>query len=155
MTSGRARRYALVAGLLGVAGLCWAIDLMPGEVRVLSAPHSPTIVTLQAVPGAIIEDRTVGAHPTTGAHGEVADGAVRLPDGTLAGSALSLDRAFRRLLEHGGSLVDAAAAVSTRPAGLLGLPTGIGPGRPAHLTVVDDGNEVARTVVGGEEVFAG
>lgn len=73
MTLARARMLALVGGLVGTA-LARAGETMPGEVRVLSAPRAPTVVTLQAVPEATIEDRTVGAHPAAGDKGPASMG---------------------------------------------------------------------------------
>ena len=50
-------------------------------------------------------------------------GGVRLPDGTLAGSTLTMDRALRNLVEVVGvSLEDAARRVATHAADFLGLP---------------------------------
>ncbi|HEX2849236.1 MAG TPA: N-acetylglucosamine-6-phosphate deacetylase [Acidimicrobiales bacterium] len=52
---------------------------------------------------------------------EVRDGAPRLADGTLAGSALTMDAAVRRMVtECGVPLADAVGAASTTPAALLG-----------------------------------
>jgi N-acetylglucosamine-6-phosphate deacetylase len=82
------------------------------------------------------------------------DGAVRLPDGTLAGSACPLDRALRNLVGLGIPLESALAALTSRPAGLLGLP-GLGriaPGLPADVVVLDDDLQVCRVLVAGVEV---
>jgi N-acetylglucosamine-6-phosphate deacetylase len=49
------------------------------------------------------------------------DGAPRMPDGTLAGSALTMDAAVRTMVGAGASLVDAVTMASTTPARLLGL----------------------------------
>src|ERR671918_969049 len=84
------------------------------------------------------------------------DGAVRLPDGTLAGSVLTMDEAVRNLVASGASLADAVHAASTAPARLIGradLGT-LEPGAPAHLTVLDEELRVVRTLVGGVEAFA-
>jgi len=48
-------------------------------------------------------------------------GAVRLPDGTLAGSTLTMDRALRNLVSIGLSVAEASARVSRIPAQYLGL----------------------------------
>ena len=48
-------------------------------------------------------------------------GGVRLPDGTLAGSTLTLDQALRNLVGLGLDLADASARVSTHAADYLGL----------------------------------
>jgi N-acetylglucosamine-6-phosphate deacetylase len=55
----------------------------------------------------------------------VADGTVRLPDGTLAGSAASLRDCLRLLVEQTGcSVEDAVATATTTPLRLLGLDPG-------------------------------
>ena len=48
-------------------------------------------------------------------------GGVRLPDGTLAGSTLTMDQALRNLVGLGLSLADASARVATFAADYLGL----------------------------------
>lgn len=86
----------------------------------------------------------------------VRDGAVRLPDGTLAGSVATLDASVRRLVGLGARLEAAVHAASTAPARMLGREDlgVLRPGAPAHLTVLDESVEVVRTVVGGSEAFA-
>ncbi len=87
----------------------------------------------------------------------VSNGEARLEDGTLAGSTLTLDRAFRNVLYHGGvSLPDMARLTSTNPARLLGLSRKgrLAPGMDADITFLDSSFEVQRTLVGGREVFS-
>lgn len=84
---------------------------------------------------------------------ELRDGAPRLADGTLAGSALAMDAAVRNVVAACGiPLADAVRAASTTPADLLGLPDRgrIAPGCLADLVALDDALEVSRTWVGGE-----
>jgi N-acetylglucosamine-6-phosphate deacetylase len=66
---------------------------------------------------------------------------VRLADGTLAGSALTMDQALRNLLALGLSLEDAARRCSTLPADYLGLADRgrLLAGAAADLAVVDGG----------------
>ncbi len=86
----------------------------------------------------------------------VSDGAVRLPDGTLAGSVSSMDAAVRRLVALGVPVADAVHAASSAPARMLGR-RDLGvlrPGSPAHVAVLDGELNVTRTLVGGVEAFA-
>jgi N-acetylglucosamine-6-phosphate deacetylase len=86
----------------------------------------------------------------------VADGEVRLEDGTLAGSVLSMAEAVRNLVAAGAPVEGAAHAASTGPARLIGR-ADLGvlrPGSPAHITVLDEGLEVVRTIFGGAERFS-
>lgn len=87
----------------------------------------------------------------------VADGACRLADGTLAGSVVTMDRAIRELVALGASLPEAVAAATTAPARLLGrddLGT-IAPGARADVVVLDGDLHVVRTLVGGVEITPG
>ncbi|MEU8748631.1 N-acetylglucosamine-6-phosphate deacetylase [Streptomyces parvulus] len=74
---------------------------------------------------------------------EVADGVARLVEGgSIAGSTLTLDRAFKRAVTVDGLPVgDVVAAISANPARLLGRSDRIGslePGKDADLVVLDD-----------------
>ena len=64
---------------------------------------------------------------------------VRLADGSLAGSVLTMDRALRNLLRLGLPLAEAARRCSTLPADYLGLEDRgrLVPGAAADLVVVD------------------
>jgi N-acetylglucosamine-6-phosphate deacetylase len=86
----------------------------------------------------------------------VEDGAVRLADGTLAGSVLTMDAAVRNLVGSGAALADAVHAASTAPARLLGRDDlgVLRPGVAANLAVLNEELEVERTVVAGREAFA-
>ncbi len=86
----------------------------------------------------------------------VRDGAPRLANGTIAGSVLTMDAAFRNLLGLGLSLADAARATSGNPARFAGLANSgsLVPGNQADIAIIDDNLEITRTLVGGEEVFS-
>jgi N-acetylglucosamine-6-phosphate deacetylase len=83
------------------------------------------------------------------------DGEVRLDDGTLAGSVLTMDRAVRNLVGLGVPVDEALAAASDVPAAVLGRAElgRLTPKAPADIVVLDDALAPVRTVVGGVEVF--
>ena len=83
--------------------------------------------------------------------------AVRLPDGTLAGSALTMDAALRnaaRLL--GIPLHEALRMTTSTPAAILGLPAKgrITPGADADLIVLSAEGEVRETLVAGRTIYS-
>jgi N-acetylglucosamine-6-phosphate deacetylase len=82
-------------------------------------------------------------------------GAPRHPDGTIAGSILTMDAALRKLVALGLPLPQAARAVSTTPARLAKRPDlgMIGLGRRGDVTILDESLEVVRTLVDGVEAF--
>jgi len=82
-------------------------------------------------------------------------GGVRLADGTLAGSALTMDQALRNLVQALGlDLVDASRRVSTAAAEYLGLADRgrLAPGAWADVVVMDAALQLRRVFVEGEEV---
>ena len=76
------------------------------------------------------------------------DGAPRLPDGTLAGSVLTLDRAISNVVEHGVPVERAIEMASTIPAELLGLSDrgALLPGRRADIVALDRRTLAVRSV---------
>ena len=82
---------------------------------------------------------------------ELRDGAPRLPDDTLAGSAVTMDGAVRCMVASGVPLDHALWAASTVPARLLGLADRgvVEPGRRADLVVLTPALAVETTMVGG------
>jgi N-acetylglucosamine-6-phosphate deacetylase len=81
-------------------------------------------------------------------------GGVRLPDGTLAGSALTMDQALRNLVSLGLDLADASRRVSTYAADHIGLADHgrLRPGAWANLVVLDRSLRLQRVIVEGEEI---
>ena len=76
-----------------------------------------------------------------------------LENGTLAGSILTMDAAFRMLVRGIGlSLMDAARMCATTPAAALGQPDigSIAVGKYADLVVLDGGLRVVKTYISGE-----
>jgi N-acetylglucosamine-6-phosphate deacetylase len=88
----------------------------------------------------------------------VSDGtAVRLGDGTLAGSTLTMDRAVRTMLTFtGAQLEDALTMATETPARVLGLTTQgqLQVGADADLVLWDNALGVAMTFVGGALVYS-
>jgi N-acetylglucosamine-6-phosphate deacetylase len=85
----------------------------------------------------------------------VRNGSARLPDGTLAGSLLTLDRAFANASEF--PLTARSAMTSMNAAIALGLGHRKGllaPGYDADLTLLDPGGRVRMTIVQGRIVYA-
>ena len=86
----------------------------------------------------------------------VSDQAALLEDGTLAGSTLTMDRAFRNIVTmFDMSITEAAVMCSTTPARAMGL-AGCGviaKGNIADLVVLDRAFRVTRTIIGGEIVY--
>lgn len=84
------------------------------------------------------------------------DGVVRDPDGSLAGSALTMIEAVRNLHALGVPLEEALAAASTVPAAVARRPElgRLAPGAAADIVVLDDRLEIERVLVGGKERVA-
>ena len=83
-------------------------------------------------------------------------GAVRLPDGTLAGSALTMDEAVRNATEFLGiSLTETVRMASEVPASALNLENKgrIAAGCDADFVLLDARGTVLETIVGGKTVY--
>jgi N-acetylglucosamine-6-phosphate deacetylase len=87
----------------------------------------------------------------------VRDGAVRLPDGTLAGSSLTLDAAVRNIVKFTRASVPEAIKMATlTPARSIGVANRKGslePGKEADVVMLDEDLDVVLTMVGGEVVW--
>ena len=92
---------------------------------------------------------------TLGAHRVFVQGGIaRLSDGTLAGSTLTMDAAFRNVIAATGcSLVEASRMCSLTPACSIGLRDRFGliaPGYAADLVILNKDLHIVRTIIGGE-----
>lgn len=98
--------------------------------------------------GYLLAGRPVTLPPGEGA-------APALTDGTLAGSALRMDRAVANMVAAGAGLAEALAAATRVPADLIGRADlgRIAPGAAADLVWLDDGLRAAATWVAGQRVF--
>jgi N-acetylglucosamine-6-phosphate deacetylase len=81
-------------------------------------------------------------------------GGVRLEDGTLAGSALTMDQALRNFVSLGLSLAEASARTATHAADYLGLPEHgrLAPRAFADIVVLDPSLALQRVLIEGEPI---
>jgi N-acetylglucosamine-6-phosphate deacetylase len=131
--------------------VCDGVHVDPAMVRVAIAAKRTSRVMA-------ITDGTAGAGLPRGTRSSIGGRAITvgdvatLEDGTIAGSVLTMDRAFAKLVAAMGvSLVDAAAICATTPARALNL-HGLGviaSGAIADLVVLDRDLRVVHTFVGG------
>lgn len=84
----------------------------------------------------------------------VEGGAATLPDGTLAGSTLTLDRALRHALSLGVSLEHASRMLSLTPARYMGLNDRgeLAAGKRADVLVLDDDFRIQEVYVAGRRI---
>ena len=83
-------------------------------------------------------------------------GGVRLADGTLAGSALTMDQALRNLVSIGLTIQDASLRVSSYAADVLGLTDRgrLQPGAWADLVLMDAQLQIKQVVCEGESIHS-
>ncbi len=123
----------------------------PAVVRVAIAAkgHSQVMAITDGTAGSGLP---AGACARLGGHTITVGDVAQLPDGTLAGSVVTMDRVFAMLVAQAGqSLVEAAHLCATTPARELGL-TGQGvlaAGSLADLAVLTQDLRVVQTWVGG------
>jgi N-acetylglucosamine-6-phosphate deacetylase len=145
---------ALVRPDVAVQAIVDGVHLAPESAYGVFLAAGPRFcLVTDAIEAALLD---AGEYELGGRAVRLRDGAVRLPDGTLAGSVLTMDEAVRNLVAGGASMTDAVYAASAAPAALLGRED-LGvllPGRPAHIAVLDDELHVQRTLVGGAEALS-
>ena len=137
--------------------ICDARHVHPAMVRTVVAVKGPdgVIAITDGTSGAGLPDGSralLGDRPIT-----VRDGAAYLDDGTLAGSALTFDAAFRVLVKRVGLDIDVAVRLcASTPAREMGLVDRgrIEPGLLADLVVFDAHLAVAHTIVGGAVAYS-
>ena len=136
--------------------VCDGVHVHPAMVRVaLSAKQASAVMAI--TDGTSGSGLPRGARATPGGRPITVRDAAYLDDGTLAGSVLTMEGAFARLVTSMGvSFVDAATVCATTPARALGL-RGHGlivPGAIADLTVLNRELQVTHTYVGGRLVYS-
>jgi N-acetylglucosamine-6-phosphate deacetylase len=131
--------------------ICDGVHVHPAMMRMALAAKRPerVMAITDGTAGSGLPD---GSTATIGGYPIAIRDAAYLADGTIAGSSLTMDRAFAKLTaEIGLSLSDAATVCATTPARALGL-QGFGliaPGAVADLVVLDRDLRVVQTWIGG------
>ena len=127
------------------------LHVHPGAIRTAlrAIPCLYCVTDSTAATGMPDGDYRLGRHHVTKCMG-----GVRLPDGTLAGSTLTMDQALRNLVNLGLSLEDASRRVSTFAADYLGLADRgrLQPGALADMVVLDRELQLQRVFVEGDEI---
>ena len=136
--------------------ICDGVHVHPAVIRMAFGAKRPERVMA-------ITDGTAGAGMPRGSESLIGGrritigDAAYLEDGTIAGSVLTMDQAFRLLVERVGvSIADAAMACATTPAREMGLEDCgvIAVGATADLVVLDRSLEVHRTYIAGRLAFS-
>lgn len=136
--------------------ICDGVHVHPAAVR--AAVAAKGIAKIMAITdGTAGSGMPRGGSATLGGRRITVRDAAYLDDGTLAGSVLTMDRAFTMLVKTMGfSLIEAAHMCATTPARELAL-VGLGviaPGATADLVVLDGELNVVQTYIGGIAVAA-
>ena len=137
--------------------ICDGHHVHPAIVRTAIAAKRPARV-MAITDGTALAGLAVGSRARLGQRTITASESVAvLEDGTIAGSTLTMDRAFQMLVSRIGlPVVDAATLCSTTPARELGL-VGYGvlaPDAVADVVVLDANFSVVQTYVAGQLVYA-
>jgi N-acetylglucosamine-6-phosphate deacetylase len=127
------------------------LHVHPGAIHAAlrAIPHLYCVTDSTSATGMPDGDYSLGRHTVTKCLG-----GVRLADGTLAGSTLTMDQALRNLVGLGLSLADASRRTSTIAAEHLGLTDRglLQAGCFADLVVIDRDLQLSRVLVEGEDI---
>jgi len=134
------------------------IHVHPAAMKLvwLAKGKDGVILITDAIRGAGMPD---GDYPIDDRIITIKDGAVRLPDGTLAGSALTFDHALRNFMAATGEPLERVWQTSSlnaaRSIGVADRKGSIEIGKDADLILVDEHINVLMTMVEGRIVFGG
>lgn len=127
------------------------IHVVPGAMKVAlrSIPKLFAVTDATAAAGMPDGEYPLGTHTVT-KQGD----SVFLADGTLAGSALTMDRALENLLDLGLSLDEASRRTSTYPADFIGRRDRgrIQVGAWADLVLLDQAHKLVEVIIEGEAI---
>ena len=133
---------------LAVSVIADLVHLHPAVLRIVAGAAASRLV--------LVTDAVAWRAPSHRARGIASvDGAPRLPDGTLAGSALTMDQAIRNLVGSGATdLGTALRAASTHPARVIGVEDRgvITVGALADLVALDSSLAVEQVWLEGQPV---
>jgi N-acetylglucosamine-6-phosphate deacetylase len=137
--------------------ICDGAHVHPGLIRTAIAAKRPSRI-LAISDGTAAAGLPVGSRAMLGGQPiSAGERTALLSDGTIAGSLLTMDRAFRTLIGLVGlGLVDAATICATTPARELGLVSHgvLKADAVADLVVLDPSFSVIQTYVAGQLVYA-
>jgi N-acetylglucosamine-6-phosphate deacetylase len=132
------------------------VHVHPAAIKILAEVKGPLglILITDAVRAAGLPE---GEHQLDQRAVTVRAGAVRLRDGTLAGSVLTMERALANLLAATGWPLSVAWPASSlnaaRTVGLAASKGSLEVGKDADMVLLAASGDVALTVVGGEVVY--
>lgn len=132
------------------------VHVHPGAMKMLlrCLGDDRVVLITDAMAGAGLPD---GAYELVGQRVTVEDGKATLADGTIAGSAATMETCVRNLhREVGVRLQEAVKMASLNAARVLGMGNELGSlrvGKRANLVVMDEDVNVTMTVVEGEIVY--
>ena len=136
--------------------ICDGVHVHPAAMKAAIGAKGPSRV-MAITDGTAGSGLAQGTRTTLGGTPITVGDVARLEDGTIAGSVLTMDGAFARLVTVLGlSLVEAATLTATTPARELTL-HGYGviaPGAAADVVVLDKALNVFQTWIGGELAWA-
>jgi N-acetylglucosamine-6-phosphate deacetylase len=155
------RQPGTVGAAMAIPELCCEliadnIHVHPAAQKILLEVKGKQGVVLvtDAVRGAGLPD---GEYALDERRVEIRDGAVRLPDGRLAGSTLTMERALGNIQRASGKplaeLWQLASLNAARQIGLSASKGSLEKGKDADLVLLDGQYNVQLTVVGGEVVY--
>jgi len=127
------------------------IHIHPGAMHAAlrSIPHLYCVTDSTAAAGMPDGEYQLGSNTVTKCLG-----GVRLADGTLAGSTLTMDQALRNLVSIGLDLADASHRLSRNPADYLGMPQRgrLEPDAWADMVVLNSGLDLTEVHIEGESI---
>lgn len=147
---------AVAADAVTIEAIADGVHLHPGTVGLLARAVGPDrlcLVTDAVTPAGL----PAGAFRIGGAEAVLVDGSIRLPDGTIAGSAATMDAVVRNVVEWGvasaGDALRMASAVPAIVAGVAARKGMIAAGFDADLVALSGNFSVSETWVGGRCVY--